>query len=73
MPMPMNNPVISGMVNQLKSNPNFTHNPLAQNLLAAIESGDAKKGEEIAKNLCQSYGITPEDACKQAMSFFTHR
>ena len=73
MPQAMNNPFLANMVNSLKSNPNFAHNPLAQNLLAAIQSGNSKKGEEIARNLCETYGVKPEDACRQAMSFFVHR
>lgn len=69
----MNNPFISRMINQLKSNPQMSNNQLAQNLLTVIQNGDSKKGEEIAMNLCKSYGITPEEACRQAMAFFSRR
>lgn len=34
------------------------------------KSGDAQKGEEIARNLCNTMGITPEEATKQAANFF---
>lgn len=69
----MNNPMIANMINRLSSDPNMAQNPLAQNLITAINTGDSKKGEEIAMNLCKSYGITPEEACKQASAFFGGR
>lgn len=73
MPAPMNNPLIDDMMNKLRSDPMLSKNPLAQNLFTCLQSGDSKKGEEIAMNLCKTYGITPEEACKQAMQFFTRR
>lgn len=73
MPAPMNNPLIDDMMNRLRSDPMLSKNPLAQNLFACLQSGDSKKGEEIAMNLCKTYGITPEEACRQAMQFFTRR
>lgn len=33
MPMPMNNPLIDGMMNRLRSDPTLSKNPLAQNLM----------------------------------------
>lgn len=73
MPAPMNNPLIDDMMNRLRSDPMLSKNPLAQNLFTCLQSGDSKKGEEIAMNLCKTYGLTPEEACKQAMQFFTRR
>ena len=73
MPAPMNNPLIEDMMNRLRSDPMLSKNPLAQNLFTCLQSGDSKKGEEIAMNLCKTYGITPEEACKQATQFFTRR
>lgn len=43
-----------------------TYNPY----IGQIPSGDAQKGEEIARNLCNTMGITPEEATKQAANFF---
>ncbi len=54
----------------ISKNPNVVNNPQAQNMLDAIKSGDNKTGEEIARNLCNTYGVTPEDAVKQAKAFF---
>lgn len=51
-------------------NPNIANNPQAQEYLGVIQSGDNKKGEEIANNICKTYGITPQEALEQARQFF---
>lgn len=56
-----------GLINR---NPTIASNPQAQALLNVIQSGDAKKGEEIANNICASMGISQQDALQQAKSFF---
>lgn len=50
--------------------PQVSQNPNARHMLDVIQSGDAKEGERIARNLCQSYGVTPEQAMEQARRFF---
>ena len=50
--------------------PQVVNNPNAQSMIQVIQNGDAKKGEEIARNLCDTYGIKPEDAVQQARWFF---
>lgn len=62
-----NNP-IAGMLGQL-----LRQNPLAQNMISVIQNGDDAKGEQIARNLCESYGVTPEEAYARAMQFFQRR
>lgn len=57
-------------MNLIYQNPQIAQNPNAQSMLNVIERGDAQKGEEIARNLCNSYGITPEQALTQAKRFF---
>ena len=57
-------------MNLLSQNPNIANNPNAQEFISVIQNGDSKRGQEIANNLCQAYGISPEDAVKQAKSFF---
>ena len=39
-------------------------------MIQAIQIGDDKRGEEIAKNLCNAYGITPQQAVQDAKRFF---
>ena len=65
-------------MNQTPNNPrmNFVNRLLAgnpHNALSAIQNGDDATGEQIARNLCESYGITPEEAYAQAMRFFRGR
>lgn len=54
----------------INKNPNVASNPQAQALLSVIQSGDAKKGEAIANNICASMGISQQDAIRQAKNFF---
>lgn len=44
--------------------------PVQQNYIDVLKSGDAKKGEELANNLCSSMGMTKEQAINQAKQFF---
>lgn len=54
----------------LANNPQVTNNPRYQEMLKAVQNNDSKKGEEIANNLCESYGMTKEQALAQAKQFF---
>lgn len=60
------NPYIGQIPGQQPATPQ-TWLPGNQNV---VKSGDAQKGEEIARNLCNTMGITPEEATKQAANFF---
>lgn len=62
--------LLAPALQQIKSNSQFKDNPMAQGMLDVIESGDAKKGEQMALNLCETMGVTPEKAIKQAKQFF---
>ena len=57
-------------MNILAQNPQIANNPNAQSMIQAIQSGDDKRGEEIAKNLCNAYGLTPQQAVQDAKRFF---
>lgn len=65
-----NNPFVNYAEKLLQSNPNISNNPLGQNLISILQNGDSKRGEEIARNLCQTYGISPEEAYNDAVKFF---
>lgn len=54
----------------LSKNPNVANNPIAQNYLSVLQSGDAKRGEEIANNILRTYGMTKEQALSQVKSYF---
>ena len=54
----------------MQNNPNFQNNPQAQQYLQVLLSGDAQRGEELARNICQSYGLSPEQAVQKAQQFY---
>lgn len=54
----------------LQRNKNIPQNPMTNEMVNAIQSGDSKKGEQLARNICQSYGISPEEAFNNAQQFF---
>lgn len=66
----MNNQLINTLISTLNRNPNFANNPRAQEMLGIIQNGDSKRGEQIANNLCSTYGVTKEEALRRASSFF---
>ena len=55
---------------QLEKRPDVAGNPIAREWLEVVRSGDAKKGEEIARNLCENRGVTVEQALEEAKGFF---
>lgn len=58
------------LMSQIQQNPNIANNPQAQSYIQIIQSGDQKKGEEIAQNLLKSYGMTKEQGMTQVKRFF---
>lgn len=66
----MNNTINMLLNNLLQNNPNIQQNPQAQNMIDAIKNNDSVKGEQIANNLLQTYGVSKEDALKRAQHFF---
>lgn len=57
-------------INMIFNNPRVSNNPQAQHMLQIIQNGDSKQGQQIAENICKTYGITPEQAVQQAKKFF---
>ena len=54
----------------LMNNPSVANNPNAQNYLSVIQNNDSVKGEQIANNMCQSMGMSREEALARAKAFF---
>lgn len=50
--------------------PSIANNPNAQQMLNVIRENNAEQGSRIAKNLCDSYGLTTEQAIGEAKRFF---
>ena len=65
--------MINYALKMLQSNPNIASNPRAQEYLQIIQNGDNVRGEQIANNLCNTYGTTKEEALQKALRFFNIR
>lgn len=65
----MMNPMQFAM-QMLQQNPNIANNPNAQHMIQVLQNGTDQEREELARNLCQSHEMTPEQALQQAKSFF---
>lgn len=68
--MPFNMDPRQMIQNAIQRNPNIANNPQAQQYLQVIISGDSQKGQELARNICGSFGVTPEQGVQQAQQFF---
>ena len=66
----MNSAFLASMIDRIKSHPNIAGNPQALAYIEVLESGDSKRGQELANNLLETYGMTREDALAQAKQFF---
>lgn len=53
----------------MQMNPSLANNPQAQNIMQVLMSGNRQRGEELARNYAQSYGLDPQDFAKQAQGF----
>ena len=42
-------------------------------MLQVIQSGDAQKGQQIAMNLCKTYGVSKEQAVGMATEYFKNQ
>ncbi len=68
----MNNPM-SMLLNMAMQNSNIANNPRAQEMLQVIQSGDAQKGQQIAMNLCKTYGVSKDQAVSMATEYFKNQ
>lgn len=69
----MNNPIMAlaqMAMNRISSDPSFRNNPQARAFADIMQRGDIAQGQEMARNLCQSFGVSEQEALQQAKSFF---
>lgn len=66
----MNNPLMQFAMAMINKNPAIQNNPQAQEYINIIQNNDSAKGEQIATNLCNTYGVTKEQAIAQAKKYF---
>lgn len=55
----------------MRMNPNIANNPQAQQYIQVLMNGDAQKGQELARNICGSFGVTPEQGVKQCQDYIS--
>ena len=67
--MPQNNPM-GFALDMAQHDPALQNDPDARETIDVIRGGDADRGQRTARNLCDTYGVKPEDAVAQAKSFF---
>lgn len=51
----------------LQNNPQMANNPMAQTLIQAIQTNNPAAGQQLAENICKTYGLTKEQALQQAI------
>lgn len=54
----------------MQQNPNLKNNQMAMNAFQCLQSGDARRGEELARNYCQTIGVNPEQAVAEIKKHF---
>ena len=54
----------------LARNAAVANSPMGQEFIRILKSGDQAAGEQMAKNICASYGVSQEQAVSQARGFF---
>lgn len=59
---------LNAFISRANGGQNIT--PTQQAYIDTIKSGNSSKGEEIAMNLCNSMGMSKEQAIAQARNFF---
>lgn len=57
------------VMNMLMNSPQAKNNPMAKQLIQILNSGDNAAGEEMAMNLCNTYGVSKEEAIQQAQQW----
>lgn len=60
-------------MNLISRNPAIANNPRNKELMNVIASGDSQRGQEIANNLLQSYGVSRDEALQMAQNDLSRR
>lgn len=64
-------------LNFISNNPQLQQyiasDPQKQQMFEVLKSGDAVKGQQLANEICQQQGVTPEQGLQNAMNFFAQQ
>lgn len=56
--------------NKIMNDPKIKNNPMAQNAMQMIQSGNTQGLKSMAENMCKERGITVEQAKEEVMKLF---
>lgn len=56
--------------NKIMNDPQIKNNPMAQNAMHMIQSGNTQGLKSMAENMCKERGITVEQAKEEVMKLF---
>lgn len=56
--------------NAINNTPQVRDNPEYAEMIAAIQSGDAQKGQMLANQILQKYGVSKGQGIQKAFQFF---
>ncbi len=54
----------------ISRNPRVANNPQFKQMIDVIQNGNDAQGQQIAENICKTYGVSKEDALTDAKRFF---
>ena len=54
----------------ISRNPRVANNPQFKQMIDVIQNGNDDQGQQIAENICKTYGVSKEDALTDAKRFF---
>lgn len=54
----------------ISRNPRVANNPQFKRMIDVIQNGNDEQGQQIAENICKTYGVSKEDALTDAKRFF---
>lgn len=68
--MNVNDAIVQFALRKMQSNPQAAQSPIGQQFINILQSGNEAAGIELANNLCQTYGDTPQQALQKARNSF---
>lgn len=54
----------------ISRNPRVANNSQFKQMIDVIQNGNDEQGQQIAENICKTYGVSKEDALTDAKRFF---
>lgn len=65
-----NNQLMNFVAMKLRANPQVANTPIGQQFVQILQSGNDAAGQQLAMNICNSLGISKEQALQDARNGF---